>query len=273
MLKVYVVTHVDTPAIDMPYCTVVRTDGVDKNRGPNVMSHDTGDNIAHKNRYFGELSALYWIWKNTKDAHVGLCHYRRYFSPLLFAGNLKKGVTMNVALARTLLSHDAQGLLFETELNFCDIIHPIKIQPNISAAQWYCSTHRREDWEHMIKALWFVYPQEAAAAERFLTSVQPLHFWCLFISRREVLNAYCEWIFPLMFYAETLITPSEDDYFCRVYAFLAEHLFNLTKPDGTPRKLMSAAKIRGLGWRPSIALRDGIARVYSWFLDNYAAQQ
>ena len=41
-----------------------------------------------------------------------------------------------------------------------------------------------------------------------------------------------------------------------------------SKPDGTPRKLMSSEKLRRLGWAPSIPLRDGIASVYRWFLDN-----
>ena len=43
-----------------------------------------------------------------------------------------------------------------------------------------------------------------------------------------------------------------------------------SKPDGTPRKLMSAEKIRALGWRPRIGLADGVASTYRWFLDNVA---
>ena len=43
---------------------------------------------------------------------------------------------------------------------------------------------------------------------------------------------------------------------------------DLTKPDGTMRKLMAADKLRGLGWAPSIALRDGLAATYRWFLEN-----
>jgi len=39
-----------------------------------------------------------------------------------------------------------------------------------------------------------------------------------------------------------------------------------TKPDGTPRKLMDAAKLRALGWTPKIELRDGIADAYRYFL-------
>jgi GDP-L-fucose synthase len=43
---------------------------------------------------------------------------------------------------------------------------------------------------------------------------------------------------------------------------------DLSKPDGTPRKLMDADKLRRLGWSPTIALPEGIASVYRWFLDS-----
>ncbi len=43
-----------------------------------------------------------------------------------------------------------------------------------------------------------------------------------------------------------------------------------SKPDGTPRKLMSNAKLAGMGWSPKVALRDGIAATYDWFLAHHA---
>ncbi|MBL8650305.1 MAG: GDP-L-fucose synthase [Sphingopyxis sp.] len=43
-----------------------------------------------------------------------------------------------------------------------------------------------------------------------------------------------------------------------------------SKPDGTPRKLMSNAKLAAMGWSPKVALRDGIAATYDWFLAHHA---
>lgn len=43
-----------------------------------------------------------------------------------------------------------------------------------------------------------------------------------------------------------------------------------SKPDGTPRKLMSADKLRAMGWTPSILLDDGIRSAYEWFLSRSA---
>ncbi|HZC15745.1 MAG TPA: GDP-L-fucose synthase [Caulobacteraceae bacterium] len=44
-----------------------------------------------------------------------------------------------------------------------------------------------------------------------------------------------------------------------------------SKPDGTLRKLMSSRRLNGLGWSPSIGLRDGLAGTYRWLLDNEPA--
>ena len=49
---------------------------------------------------------------------------------------------------------------------------------------------------------------------------------------------------------------------CDVVGFTGEIRTDPTKPDGTPRKLMSGDKLRSMGWRPSIALKDGISRLY-----------
>ncbi|GJD65088.1 GDP-L-fucose synthase [Methylobacterium frigidaeris] len=44
---------------------------------------------------------------------------------------------------------------------------------------------------------------------------------------------------------------------------------DLSKPDGTPRKLMSADTLQAMGWAPRIPLRDGIRSVYVWFRENW----
>lgn len=45
-------------------------------------------------------------------------------------------------------------------------------------------------------------------------------------------------------------------------------VLDLSKPDGTPRKLMDSNKLKGLGWQPQIGLEEGIRATYRWFLDR-----
>ena len=55
---------------------------------------------------------------------------------------------------------------------------------------------------------------------------------------------------------------------CETAGFTGKIAHDLSKPDGTPRKLMSADKIRALGWSPSIPLTAGLKSTYQWFLDH-----
>src|SRR5438067_5779586 len=55
---------------------------------------------------------------------------------------------------------------------------------------------------------------------------------------------------------------------CDVVGFHGDLAWDTTKPDGTPRKLLNVTKLRDLGWKPAIPLRDGIARTYEWFRAN-----
>ncbi|MEI9886088.1 MAG: GDP-L-fucose synthase [Rhizomicrobium sp.] len=50
----------------------------------------------------------------------------------------------------------------------------------------------------------------------------------------------------------------------RVVGFAGGIVLDRTKPDGTPRKLMSAERLRAMGWRPKIALENGLRQAYGW---------
>jgi GDP-L-fucose synthase len=55
---------------------------------------------------------------------------------------------------------------------------------------------------------------------------------------------------------------------CEVIGFDGNLVFDASKPDGTPRKLMDSSLLRGMGWSPKVQLKQGIARTYQWYLDN-----
>ena len=48
--------------------------------------------------------------------------------------------------------------------------------------------------------------------------------------------------------------------------------FDSSKPDGTPRKLLDVSRLTALGWKPKIALADGIAETWRWYIENVAAR-
>ena len=51
-----------------------------------------------------------------------------------------------------------------------------------------------------------------------------------------------------------------------VVGFEGEIVWDSSKPDGTPRKLLDVSRIKALGWEPRIGLREGIASTYEWYL-------
>jgi len=53
-----------------------------------------------------------------------------------------------------------------------------------------------------------------------------------------------------------------------ITAYAGEIIWDTTKPDGTPRKLMDSSKINGLGWKPSITLNEGVKMV----VENYLSR-
>ncbi|XP_047971369.1 putative GDP-L-fucose synthase 2 [Salvia hispanica] len=53
-----------------------------------------------------------------------------------------------------------------------------------------------------------------------------------------------------------------------VVGYQGHIIWDSTKPDGTPRKLMDSSKLATLGWEPNISLKDGLAHTYKWYLEN-----
>lgn len=55
-----------------------------------------------------------------------------------------------------------------------------------------------------------------------------------------------------------------------VAGFKGELLFDASKPDGTPRKLLDTTRLSSLGWKPKITLQAGIEQTYAWFIEHVA---
>ncbi|ENT6808909.1 GDP-L-fucose synthase [Vibrio vulnificus] len=54
----------------------------------------------------------------------------------------------------------------------------------------------------------------------------------------------------------------------KVVGFEGRVVFDSTKPDGTPRKLMDVSRLAALGWRYQVSLEQGLSKTYQWFLAN-----
>lgn len=122
------------------------------------------------------------------------------------------------------------------------------------------------------------------AHEAKLAGADAITIWGTGTPRREFLNAddcadACVFLMQHYSDAEHVNVGSGEDLtildlahlVCKVVGFAGEIRTDPTKPDGTPRKLMSGDKIRAMGWAPSIGLEDGIADAYAAFLESGTA--
>jgi GDP-L-fucose synthase len=57
----------------------------------------------------------------------------------------------------------------------------------------------------------------------------------------------------------------------KIVGHKGEIIWDATKPDGTPRKLMDVSKMHTLGWKHQVNLEEGIQKTYDWFLENVNA--
>lgn len=175
-----------------------------------------GENISEKNRQFCELTALYWIWKHDNAKYIGLSHYRRRFQ-------------MDEQEADMLVRSDVDAVLTVPVINFPDV------------RSQYEKDHDGRDWDIMIQAILELAPEYRKAAELVQNGIY-YYAYNMFIARKELLNTFCSWLFPILFYCEKKIGQKDDDYQNRYIGFLAERLLTIFFVHNTGRYKTAIAK-------------------------------
>lgn len=179
-----------------------------------ALRDDNGENIAAKNASFCELTALYWIWKNDTSTAAGLVHYRRYFAKKHCIGPPWNRIASEETLEEILAT--------------CDMILPKKrhyyIETNYSQ---YAHAHHEKDLVQTRRVLEAHYPEYVPAFDAVMAR-RSGHRFNMLLCRREVLDAYCSWLFPILFALEESIDLSGyDAYNRRVFGFLGERLLDV----------------------------------------------
>lgn len=208
----YVVSHknVHIPELDS-YIPIQVGSAAENFAG--FIRDNTGDNIAEKNPNYCELTALYWIWKNTEDSHKGIVHYRRYFGRRPRSNRVEDICTYDELLA---------GLAEK------DIVLAKPQYFHVNAEKELCITSATPDtFRKLRQTVEQVQPDSLEAFDRFFRGNTASLYNVLFC-RRELFDAYCEWLFSILFELEgKLDLTSMNDYQKRVYGFLAERLLNV----------------------------------------------
>lgn len=177
-----------------------------------ALCDNTGDNISSRNQNFCELTGLYWIWKNTNEDTVGICHYRRYFTK-------RKVFRKNGLPDENLLT---------SILNQYDMILPRKKWFNgRNAKDFYGKYHKIDDWNRMVSVAIRLYP-EYEKDIRWFERQKSGYCYNMFATRRNLLDDYCSWLFSILFELEKSTDIGRySEYNRRIYGFLAERMINI----------------------------------------------
>ena len=164
---------------------------------------DTGENISARNGIYCELTALYWAWKNLSADAIGLCHYRRYFQ--------------EPKTKQPLCGETAQRMLAEAP-----VILPRKRNYFIETGEsQFVHAHGQESLDALRGAMDDLFPAYRAAFERSMARTAG-HRFNMMLMRREQFDAYCAWLFAILFETERRLgTPAP-----RMMGYLSERLMD-----------------------------------------------
>jgi|GEM_PF-3038700 len=166
------------------------------------LRDDTGDNISIENSYYGELTGLYWVWKNAELSnyrYVGYSHYN-------------KRLSISPANAEEYLCRRPSGWIVYEEVSI-----PAHSDPH----EWNILTKIiKEDYSSYFESFQNLYREDGSSdrcnsANMFITSI-------------EELNNYCEFLFSVCEKLREKLGDNKKDRFDRRYcAFFAERLLSV----------------------------------------------
>lgn len=170
------------------------------------LGDDTGENISDKNSLFGELTGVYWIWKNDRDSdYIGVCHYRRFFVD---------------SKTRKLLTKEQ----YEELLERYDVIVSNALEAEGTYEEEYGKAHNVEDLHAVGRAIQKLYPKDYPVFQDIIHKSKG-YYGNLMVTGRERFMDYAKWLFSIFEEAGKEINVSSYDlYHKRVYGFLSEQL-------------------------------------------------
>ena len=214
--NIFIVTHkkLDKYVIKKGYSYIQVNTA--KNGNYNLEYNDfDGDNISIKNPNFCELTAVYWIWKNYKcnnDNIIGLCHYRRFFSPLKIK-NSNFYLSMNK---------------IKKILKDYDIIVPKKFKFDVTTYEFYdqCAG-KKKDLDITRDVIIEKYPDYVDFFDEYC-NLKEGHYLNMMICKKRLFDDYCKWLFDILFEVEKRVDLS--DYSvqeARIFGYISELLLNV----------------------------------------------
>lgn len=178
----------------------------DTNVDLGMLADNTGDNISIRNRYWSEITGMYWAWKNIKEVdYIGLCSYRRFF-------NFKK----DPLSAINIIPIDSINEIDKIEipdikkiLSDYDVIIPKPYSYAYSIRKVCSLNYRDEDFDLLEEIIHELSPEFDDAFHSILYSTNKMIGHNMFIMSWKHFDEYCNWVFSILFEFEKRIDPTD----------------------------------------------------------------
>lgn len=180
--KNYIITHKEYP---IEQDDMYRALCVGDYRCDGMLSEKDGENISRYNPRINECTGLYWIWKNTTSEYVGMCHYRRWFYNCRYIHDHSR---LDANRVEELL-RDSDIILTEKSRFAWRLFDNCAIElgkdVNLAANSVFIDLIRDRQPEYL---------------DAYCDAMEgnEMHIFNMFVTRRDVLNQYCEWLFSFL---------------------------------------------------------------------------
>lgn len=205
-IRMYVMTHKRLPELPDPMYIPLQVGKAGK-EDFGYLGDDTGDNISEKNAAYCELTGMYWLWKNMDCDVIGICHYRRYFT------------REEMPLDKTCI----ENLMEKYNI----IIPNSACVKEEDVYEHYRKRHYAKDLDICREVIAEKYPEYVGAFDYSMQTIL-VSVGNMWITRKDIFDRYCAWLFDILFEVEKRIDTTEyDAYQGRVMGFLSERLFRV----------------------------------------------
>lgn len=190
-----------------------------------ITGDNTGDNISSRNRYWSEITGLYWAWKNMDQVdYVGLCSYRRFFN---FKQNPLSAIK-TIPIKSIGKVNDVELPDFRDIFANYDVIIPKPYTYAYSIKEVCERNYRNEDFCKLEEIIHSLSPEFDEAYRAVIYDTNKMIGHNMFVMSWDNFNEYCEWVFGILFELEKITSP--DDYpiqQVRLYGYMHELLLGV----------------------------------------------
>ena len=227
-----------------------------------LLNGEPCDSISGKNKSFCELTAVYWAWKNVKRPYpdleyIGVNHYRRYFS---FGRNIPFSRTVNGPAAAARDYKPDLGKLESILSSHDAVLAKRGIAPHSVSTSFSSSLVNYADLRVLRRIVHAKYPDYDRAMYDVMFCRNGYSSCNMCVMRWRDFDAYCAWLFDVLFECERQIDISAyDAQQRRVFGYMSEILLNVwAVHNGLKAKCLPILWLAGKPGSPP--LRDALQR-------------